>query len=166
MKKTTKNTKKNTNYINTAEIGKKLHQHLAERARLQQQHDELWVTIKRWNCNRSSEMHAIDAKIGANTFAIDKLIGQLVRASGRYGKAHDMAIGYLKSEIARNQKIAAKREKLADDVDAGRTHYICADGTVSTSTSDQRKYVAAKKKKIASHQKMLSQLLAMQRRAA
>ena len=106
MKKTTNNTKKNTNYVNTAEIGNKLHKHLSERARLQQKHDQLWAYIERTHCGRTSEMNQIDAQIGANTYAIDKLIGQLAKAGCHSGKAHEMAVDYLTREIARNQKIA------------------------------------------------------------
>ena len=166
MKKTTNNTKKNTNYVNTAEIGNKLHKHLAERARLQQKQDQIWAYIKRTQCNRTSEMEKIDAQIGANTHEIDKLIGQLIRAGWHSGKAHSMAIGYLKSEIARNQRIASYRENHIKKVARGESYWVSSTGKTHTDNASQIAYVAKKKKKIALHQKMLSQLLAMQWRAA
>ena len=166
MKKTTNNTKKNTNYINTAAIGNKLHQHLVERAKLQQKMDELWEVIKRYNCNRCAEMSQISRKMGENTYAIDGLINQLIRAGGRSTKAHYMAIDYLKREIARNQRIVASRDRLVRAVQRGETYYINSEGITHRDVSGQMRYVAKKKQKIAQLQRMLSQLQNPLRRAS
>jgi hypothetical protein len=99
------------NGINTADISNQLHQHLANRARLQQEQDRLWNEVKRGYI-RTAEMSKVDKKIGENTYAIDKLIGKLISLRCRSGKAYSMAVSYLKSEIARNQRIIASWEQI------------------------------------------------------
>ena len=155
MKKTTNN--KNANYINTAALGRELNRHLAERAKLQEQQDELWVVIKRGN-NRSAQMSAITSKIGKNTYAVDKLISQLARSGVRSGQVCTMAIGYLKSEIARNQRIVSHWEKTIREVERGKSCLVRSTGVEHHDTSNVRKYVAQKKRKIAEAQRYLSTL--------
>ena len=164
MKKTTHNNK-NTNHNNTVAIANKLRQHLAERARLQQRQDELWSIIRRYECDRSSEMSQISRQIGANTYAIDGLINQLIRAGGRSTQAHYMAIDYLKREIARNQRIVASRDNMVRQVQRGKMVYINSEGVIHSDVSGQMRYVAKKKQKVAQLQRMLSQLQNQLRRA-
>ena len=68
-------TKKRNNGINTADISNQLHWHLANRARLQQEQDNLWHLVK---SGRScvTALDTVDRKIGENTYAIDGLIGR------------------------------------------------------------------------------------------
>ena len=148
------------NGINTADIGNQLHKHIANRARLQQKKEELFSIVKRYKCDRSSEISQITRQIGENTYAIDGLINKLIRAGGRSTKAHHMAIDYLKREIARNQRIVASRDTAVRKVQRGEWQYICSDGTVDHDVSGQMRYVANKKKKVAQLQRMLSQLTA------
>lgn len=146
------------NGINTTAIGNQLHQHLAERARLEQAQDELWKVIGR-GYNRSAEMNAIDKKIGSNTYAIDGLIDKLIRARCRSGRAYCMAIDYLKREIARNQRIAASWEKKIYSVEHGDSYWRKADGTIGYDCSGAYNYLANKKRKVAEAQRRLSQLI-------
>ena len=164
MKKTTHN--KNANYINTAAIGDKLHKHLAERAKLQQKQDQLWSVIKRDHRNHSSEMKRISDQIGANTYAIDGLINQLIHAGGRPCRAHYSAIDYLKREIARNQRIASRWEQNIREVRSGIRPFICSDGTITWDVSSAIRYVEKKKQKFGQLQRKLSQLQNWLQRAA
>ena len=150
------NQKKNTNRINTYELGNQLHKHLAERARLQREHDDLWTVIHRYGCNRSAQMDKIDSKIGKNTYAIDRIIGQLVKVGCRSGKAHSMAVSYLKSEIARNQRIAAKWTKSIGEVERREHPFRRSTGEIHYDTTNARNYLAKVKRKIASAQSWLS----------
>lgn len=152
------NNKKNTNRINTYEIGKKLHKHLAERAKIEAEQDRLWADIKKRHINRSAEMDKVDGRIGRNTYAIDKLIGQLIKAGCRSGRAHEMAVGYLKREIARNQRIVAKWERIIREVNRRESRLIDASGVHSYDTTSSKAYVAKKKRKIAECQQRLVQL--------
>ena len=146
------------NGINTTAIGNQLHQHLAERAILEQAQDELWKIIHRgYNC--SAEMNAIDKRIGSNTYAIDGLIDKLIKARCRSGRAYYMAIDYLKREIARNQRIAASWEKKIYEVEHGNSRWRNADGTTDYDCSGPYNYLAKKKRKIAEAQRRLSQLI-------
>lgn len=152
------NYKNNQNGINTAAIGNKLQQHLAERAKLQRQHDDLWSLIKR-GYNRHGELKKVDSEIGKNTYAIDGLIGQLIKFRCRSCKAYSMAINYLKSEIARNQRIISKWLSDIDDVQRGRAHWINSRGAIHYDCTFAFEYVAKKKQKTADVQRLLSKLL-------
>ena len=153
-----RNTKKN-NGINTADIDNQLHQHLANRARLQEEQDRLWDKVHRgYNCQ--SEMNAVDKKIGNNTYAIDALINKLIKARCRSGRAFHMSVGYLKNEIARNQRIISKWTNIINDVERGRSGLIRCDGHRHSNTTSLRGYVAKKKQKTAQLQRQLSQLVA------
>ena len=156
-----KNYKSNQNKkngINTVAIGNQLHQHLAERSRLQHEQDDLWNLIKR-GYNRASEMNRIDEKIGNNTYAIDRLISQLIGARCRSGRAYSMAVDYLKHEIARNQRIIASWEQKIRDVQSGRSCWISSNGVRDYDCTFAYRYVSKKKQKTADTQRRLSQLL-------
>ena len=148
---------RNTNRVNMEALGRELRKHLAERAALQEQQDRLWEVIKRGN-NRSSQMRVITDKIGKNTYAIDRLISQLAKSGVRSGQVSRMAIGYLKSEIARNQRIVSGWEKTIREVERGRSHLIRSNGVEHRDTTNVRNYVAQKKRKIAEAQRYLNTL--------
>ena len=144
--------------INTAVIGKQLRKHLDERARLQKKQDDLWRIIKQ-GYDRSYEMERIDELIGNNTYAIDSLIGQLVRAGCRSGQAYTMAVNYLKSEIARNQRIVSSWEQKIRSVQMRRSCWITSTGVKHYDCTNAYRYLAKKKSKTANTQRLLSQLL-------
>lgn len=152
-------TKKRNNGINTADISNQLHWHLANRARLQQEQDNLWHLVK---SGRScvTALDTVDRKIGENTYAIDGLIGKLIYAGCRSGKAYSMAINYLKSEIARNQRICSSWEKKIYDVQYGRSCWINSAGVRHYDSTFAYRYLAKKKQKTAQLQRQLSQLMA------
>ena len=151
------NRRRNTNHVNTAALGRELNKHMAERAKLQEEQDRLWEVIKHGH-NRRAQMDAITNKIGKNTYAVDRLISQLARSGIRSGQVCTMAIGYLKSEIARNQRIVAHWEKTIREVESGRSCLVRSTGVEHRDTSNVRKYVAQKKRKIAEAQRYLSTL--------
>lgn len=148
----------NKNGINTAAIGNQLHQHLAERARLQQRQDELWSQAKR-GYNRAYEMGDVERKIGANTYAIDSLISKLIYARCRSGNAYSMAVTHLKREIARNQRIISSWEQKIREVQCGIRDWVDAYGNHFTNCDHAYNYVAKKKQKTAQLQRRLSELL-------
>jgi hypothetical protein len=151
-------TQSKKNGINTAAIDNQLHQHLAERAKLQQRQDDLWNAVHR-GYDRTTEMKKVDEKIGKNTYAIDQLIGQLVRARCRSGRAYSMAVDHLKQEIARNQRIIASWYGKIRDVQSGRSHWISPSGEISYDCTFAFRYVERKKQKTANTQRLLSQLI-------
>lgn len=154
-----KNFKKNQNNgINTANIGNQLHQHLVNRAKLEQEQDRLWSQVRR-GYSRTSELDKVDKKIGDNTYAIDGLIGKLIAARCRSGKAYGMAVNFLKREIARNQRIISSWEQKIRDVLAGRSCWIDSSGRRHYDCTFAYRYVDKKKRKVAETQRRLSQLL-------
>jgi hypothetical protein len=152
------NYKKNNSGINMADLSNQLHQHLANRAVLEQEQDRLWNRVHNgYNC--TYEMNRVDEKIGNNTYAIDGIIGKLIKAGWRSGRAYSMAVDYLKKEIARNQRIIASWEEKIRSVKRGDSWWIHPDGSHSCDCTSAYKYVAKKKRKVAETQRRLSQLL-------
>ena len=146
------------NAINTGAIANQLSQHFINRVKLQQEQDRLWNLVKRGQ-SCATALKSVDRKIGENTYAIDGLISKLIKARCRSGKAYSMAVKYLKSEIARNQRIISSWDYKIREVESGRSHWIDASGRVHYDSTFAYRYLAKKKEKTAQLQRQLSQLI-------
>ena len=117
---------------------------LDERRRLQEEQKALWRVIKSNHCNKSSQMNAIDAKIGYSTHKLNKLISELCN----YKKTHramNLAHDYITKELNRINKIINSKIELVRDVNAGRACLISSTGRTHTSTISQENYIRIKR---------------------
>ena len=125
---------------------------IVERAVLQKEMDILWDRIKRYNCDRSTQMKEITEKIGKCTHKLNQLINELCQ----YRKTHramNLAHDYIVKEITRINKIVNSKKQLIAGVNRGSACLISSNGVTHTNTLSLENYVKQKTAQIASLEK-------------
>lgn len=149
-----KNTKQNKR-LNIIALRNELQSCLRRRSELQKRHDFLWEEIRR-GLNRQTQMRDVTNQIGTETHKVNCIITQLRRTGQMTHSDCSLARTYLQNEIARNQKIVSTWIKRIHNVERGRLGLINSNGVKHTNTTSVRKYVEAKKRKIAEAQRLLA----------
>ena len=147
IKKTQRKTGMNVMKIDIESIYHQMQSVITERERLQEEHDNLWIVIKRYHCDRSSQMNKITKKIGNCTYKLNKLISELCQFKKTH-KAMNLAHSYLGREITRNLRIIESTKRLVSGVNAGRSCLISSSGVTDTDTYSLENYIKHKKEQV------------------